>query len=216
MEHTPKTINEELSKYHWTHPEVSFIMTQFRILLEEENLKEQYKFLNLYCNWTLHTEITKSFIGYEILLSISDSIIRHNKKPNHGKWISDAIIEGISLHKVLSEILEIGQQYSIPNINKFNNIIIWTTFATTLVELIFERPVKFPSPQTKHSKKAFETMREQSQKAKDPTAIITELRFYGIQEMQHKYCFEIQCESGFSIHGNFSFITQEMVDHYPS
>jgi hypothetical protein len=33
-------------------------MIHFRIVIEENNLQEKYKYLNLYCNWLVHPQIS--------------------------------------------------------------------------------------------------------------------------------------------------------------
>ena len=48
-----KEIEETLQKATLTKANITYVMAQFRLLIEENNLQEKYKFLNLYCNWTL-------------------------------------------------------------------------------------------------------------------------------------------------------------------
>ncbi len=57
-------INRILSQNKWSESDIYNVMTNFRQLLEENNLKEKYQILNLYCNWTLHTNITQSISVY--------------------------------------------------------------------------------------------------------------------------------------------------------
>src|ERR1035437_6578522 len=120
-----KEIEETLQKATLTKANITYVMAQFRLLIEENNLQEKYKFLNLYCNWTLHTQITGSKTAYRILEYLTDSLISHNKDVKNAKHINDAIIEGLSIHKLLIDVINIGQEYTINATKKFNNLNLW-------------------------------------------------------------------------------------------
>ncbi len=53
-------LEAELKKKIKSELQVVYILSRIRKLLEIENLKGKYPVLNFYCNWSLHSEITKT------------------------------------------------------------------------------------------------------------------------------------------------------------
>ena len=50
-------LNKELEKDIEGEPQIIYILSRIRKLLELQNLQSRYKYLNFYCNWALHAEI---------------------------------------------------------------------------------------------------------------------------------------------------------------
>lgn len=53
-------LDVELKKEIKSEPQVVYILSKVRKILEWENAKEKYKILNFYCNWVLHNKIDKA------------------------------------------------------------------------------------------------------------------------------------------------------------
>ncbi|MCL5772962.1 MAG: hypothetical protein M1536_01085 [Firmicutes bacterium] len=212
-----KEIQETLQKSTWSKESITYIMAQCRLLIEENNLQEKYKFLNLYCNWTLHTEISGSKTAYRILEYLTDSLISHNQDPINSKWINDAIIEGLSLHKLLEDLINVGQEYNITSSSKFSDLNIWKPFTKTLVDILAERPLNFPTLITNSSKSTYDSIIKKAEDSgnKEANAVI------GIQfirdENLGQQCWEIRTigsvQKKVRIVGPIAFINQIMIDN---
>ena len=53
-----KKLNEHISSGINREADVIYLLVQIRKILEQEDLKDIYTFLDLYCDWVLHTNIT--------------------------------------------------------------------------------------------------------------------------------------------------------------
>ncbi len=121
-------------------------MSLFRLVMEDDNSKEKYKYLNLYCNWTLHTEISGSSTAYEILEYIAESIRNYEKNPSTALWLNDAVVLGLSTHKLNSDILNVCQEYNLTEANKFRDIKEWVKFGRLLIDILSNKQLRFPNP----------------------------------------------------------------------
>ena len=77
-----KKIEKQLNIQRYLHESdktVRYILAEIRQILEEDNLKEKYNYLNLVCNWALHIEIKESMTSVGILKNIADSILKNTE-----------------------------------------------------------------------------------------------------------------------------------------
>jgi hypothetical protein len=135
-------IQSILKRNDWDYKDVIVLMHSFRQILEINNTKPKYKYINLYSNWVFHAKITENQVAMAILDILTDSMISHNANPTKRKWINDAIIEGLSLHLLRKEILSFSKDYNVGkdiNIYKFNN---WKNFVSSLIEELLDKPLK--------------------------------------------------------------------------
>ncbi|MBS5907304.1 MAG: hypothetical protein KIC84_08760 [Dysgonomonas mossii] len=128
-------------------------MTNFRQLLEENNLKEKYQILNLYCNWTLHTNITQSISAYRMLERISDALIQYGVGEYEEGRVSDIVIETIALHELFEEIMDLSKKYQIEASVKFQNIDTCYLFTGELLLILLEKPLIIDYNSIKRNKK---------------------------------------------------------------
>jgi hypothetical protein len=49
--------------------------------MEEKRLSDQYKYLNLYCNWICHTRLSNSNTGYLLIEDIFNAVIKNFHTP---------------------------------------------------------------------------------------------------------------------------------------
>lgn len=212
-----KEIDQTLRKSAFAKTDITYVMTQFRLLIEDNNLQEKYKFLNLYCNWTLHSKISESKTAYRILELITDSLISHNKDPQNSKWLNDAIIEGLSLHKLLEDIIDIGQEYDITETSKFADLNSWKIFAKILVDVLVERPLNFPSPITNSAKPIYDSVMKKAEDSghKDENAVIG-IQFVYPDEfptVRNYQLFTLSSKAkNIKIIGPIAFINQDLID----
>lgn len=208
--------NRVLAQKVWSKADVLFVMTQLRQLIENKGLQEKYKFLNLYCNWTVHTEISGSNTGYRILEYITDAFIAQNGDPENTMWINDAVIEGLSLHNLLDDIIKIGQGYNISTSSKFLNLDNWIPFASILLDILIEKPLCFPKVLNNKAKEIHDSIIAKANRSTggDLNAVI------GILFTRDKETDELLWEVNtigsekkqIHIVGQIAFINQKMVD----
>lgn len=188
-------------------------MSNFRLILEKERLQSEFPTLNLYCNWILHDSISASLTAFRILEDLTDSMISHNSDTGT-KWISDAVVEGLRLHRLQIEILKLADQYGI-GIEMIREYFYWKAFVRILLGKLKGRPLLFPE----NPKKKVKTIYER---------IVTKAYFSGHEcngvisvwftELVGKYHWSIKTlatrSGNVKIVGVMHVITQEMVDNY--
>lgn len=157
-------ITEVLSHNNWSKNDILRLMIAFRHIIEERNIQAKYPYLNLYANWVVHTEISKSITAFKILELLTDAMIKHNENPNEGIWINDAVIEGLSLRLLKANIKDLCHELSIKSelLNERDN---WKKFVQFLVSYeLREKPIKFPKKLTDKAKDIFDSIQNKANK----------------------------------------------------
>ena len=214
-----KEINKTLQKPAFRNGDVTYIMSNFRLLIEEKKLQDKYIFLNLYCNWSLHSEISRCRTAYRILEFLTDSFINHYKDPKNSRWINDLIIEGLSLHKLLEDIINIGQEYKIIAASKFSDLNSWILFAKVLVNVLIERPLTFPEPMTSSAKPIYDSIIKKATDSgyKDISAVVG-IQFIYFPEFPTQQHWEIKTLHTIAhkirICGPIAFINQDIINKF--
>lgn len=209
-------VNRILSQEIWTIADITHVMTQYRLLIQDNGLQEKYNFLNLYCNWTLHTRISGSMTAFRILEYFSDCIINSYEDPGNSKWINDAIVEGFSLHKLHDEILKIGQEFEISASSKFTEHGIWIPFGRMVVDNLDGKPLSFPNPINALAKRTYDSILEKAEKSGNlEQKVVNEFSFF---KDKHSWLHSWEIKTidsvnrGYRIMGQVAFINQKMVD----
>jgi len=190
-------------------------MVNVRLIIENKKYQNTYKILNLYCNWILHNQISGSVTAFRILEELTDSMIAHNKGLPNVKWINDAIIEGMRLHRFQAEILDFAKEFDI-NLKTFENLEFWKVFGRILLSTLIERPLKFPKNLTNPKvKKIYDSI---VQKANDSGCLVNgviAISFVNINNQIHWKINTLDPKNKYmDIIGPMSVITQKMVDDY--
>ncbi len=188
------------------------IMINFRLFLEKNKIQSQYKYLNLYCNWVVHNEISQSQIAFNILDLLTDSMIAHNSGNENFKWINDCIIEGLGFHNVQSEIIEIGERFS-ADFKIIENNMFWKIFGATLLNILMDRPIVFPENITnRRTKNIYESI---CKKAKESGSLVNGVISIKFVEYDKKICWSIETletkNRNINIIGPMSIITKEII-----
>ncbi len=124
--------------------QMSSIMLQTRQIIEFEKLKEEYKFLNLYCNWLLHTQLQDSKIIYYILEEANKVIFQNpNRNGNDTNCIIKQISTLLSIENLKNDFIKIYKLKKLP-IFLFDNQENWRKFISLLLLEISDKPLKFP------------------------------------------------------------------------
>jgi len=124
-----------------TVSDVSYTMSLTRQILEKNRLKNKYQILNFYCNWCLHPELTRSMHCYWILEQIADALVIYaDKNPND---FTKRISEIISFKNLKKEINALFKEKRIPRF-LFKSLENWNKFISLLIQIVKEKPIKFP------------------------------------------------------------------------
>lgn len=183
-----KSITELLSHNNWSKNDILRIMIAFRHILEEKGFQSKYPYLNLYANWALHTKISNSITAFRILELLTNAMIAHNANPNEGTWINDAVIEGLSLHLLKTDIENLSDELGVNRmlLSEREN---WKKFVQFLVTYELQRkPVQFPKKIKGKIKKIFDSIQEKANKTLSRNNAVLGISFL---DYQGKLCWKI-------------------------
>lgn len=198
-----------------SNSELVSVMVNFRLIIEEDNLQSNYPILNLYCNWTVHHKISRSNIAYRILEEITDSMIAHNNNPKESQWINDAIIEGMRLHKLQTEILDFSNSLGI-DLKILSNRKFWTDFGNQLLSILIDRPLAFPDNLT-HSRASsiYDSIVRKANESENLLNGVISISFFLLYNKVHWKIVTLDPKmANIDIVGQMVVITQDQVDSY--
>lgn len=120
-------------------------MILIRKMLERMSDSERsgYLILNLFCNWSAHTEITKSKTGFRILAKVNNALvdIKHSSDPTEmGLKMSEAI----GFTELRRELKYFLNQKGVEDKIVENDRIWGLTFLSNLIEILRDVPLSFP------------------------------------------------------------------------
>lgn len=114
--------------------DVVYIMVEIRKLLERSDNKSNYPLLNFYCNWALHTEISRISPARQILEKIEKAI-------SSGKYDPFPVEEFISFEDFRKEIKSFLTEYSLPrDLFDFANEK-WINFRKIFIDILIDCPL---------------------------------------------------------------------------
>lgn len=116
----------ELNREINTEPQVVYVLSRIRKILEITREKSKYPILNLYCNWVLHSEITETE-GKKVNLMLREFIeVPENKYK-------------LSFHlDFLRELNDFLNKNALPTFNNGK----WIKFRFLLTNIISETPIE--------------------------------------------------------------------------
>ncbi len=133
------TLKKHLDSGSLQENDIVPIMTVIRNELENKNEKEKYKFLNLFCNWCVHPQITKSITALEMIELLTESVVQHDQS------------EGKSIHGFRKNIVErfyneLKVFFLVNNLNLgfFNDKKPHLPFFYLVIKVIVNRPLVMP------------------------------------------------------------------------
>lgn len=120
-----------------------YLMVEIRKLIEHgsANIKPEYKNIKFYCDWTLHTEKTRNFIGIE---DIFEKIYLDCKKQieNNVRYPSAPSLISFLYFEVLKDnLLILFTRHNIPT-KMLEQDQIWISFIKRLLEILTDQPIK--------------------------------------------------------------------------
>ncbi len=140
---TAKTeITRLLSADELTKSDAINLMSQLRVCLETESLKNQYPYLTMYCDWTVHPQLSRSAPAFQIIESIADALVDHPNAPDSPGFFDD-ITKAFHFDKFRADCIKALKQFGIPE-TFCSNQVIWDRFLVLLISILLERPLEFP------------------------------------------------------------------------
>ncbi|MBI5778751.1 MAG: hypothetical protein HZA49_04785 [Planctomycetes bacterium] len=144
-------LSQILNQQKLTYSDLVNLITKTRLLIEGENLRNEYQTLNFYCDWCLHTVISRSAKGYKILEQIAD-IFLDDARVDKKTHTNTRMCEVVSLKELRQEFISLYTQYGIP-VFLFTDKQRWKGFCGMLLKELMHKPIEF-QPMSKMSKEA--------------------------------------------------------------
>lgn len=142
MDTAKAEITRLLSGDELTKSDVINLMSQLRICLETDNLRRQYPYLTMYCDWTVHPQLSRSALAFQVIESIADAIINNPNAPNTLAFFDD-ITKAFLFEELRTDCIKVSTHYGTPGKFCTNNDI-WNAFLEFLISILIERPLAFP------------------------------------------------------------------------
>jgi hypothetical protein len=121
--------------------DMCFLMVQARHLLEESPKREEYKVVEFYSNWMVHTKLDRSEVSMSILRDITKVIVK-NWNPTSGNTVNE-VSQVIGMFKLRTELIKLFKEYSLPTAI-FEIEENWKNLAGFLAYFLVNKPVSFP------------------------------------------------------------------------
>jgi hypothetical protein len=115
-------------------------MVHCRELLELRSAQAQYPILNLYCNWTVHTELEGSAPAYRALIEATNALLTSTDPAALGLNISKCL----SFHQLRSELIALFKAEGISP-HFFETVVMWKEFAGQLLKSLIGKRLMFPA-----------------------------------------------------------------------
>ncbi|MCK5708511.1 MAG: hypothetical protein KAI43_12755 [Candidatus Aureabacteria bacterium] len=168
-----------LSLEKWSASNVKAFMIYLRELLESNNIKKSFRFINLYSDWCAHTEITRSHTAFDLLKKLTIGI--------GGELTNPGSIENGDLHKRIidisgilqlrEEIKELLNRYNLPSV-PIDNWDTWKGILGLLLQDLSNKPIKFPNPLPKNLLSIYEKLKLEAKNLGDVNWTITGFCFF--------------------------------------
>ena len=119
-------LNKELEKDIEGEPQIIYILSRIRKLLELQNLQSRYKYLNFYCNWALHAKIDRTEPVADILREVAK--------------LSEKGVKFLTFDHLRIDLKNFFKENNIPE-----NILDkqWLEFTRLLIDIYSDTPLEF-------------------------------------------------------------------------
>lgn len=118
-------LRTELVKDIDSEVQVVYILSRIRKILEINNLKSQYKYLNFYCNWALHSKIDRAE-------PVAD-ILREFLK------LDEAKVKFLTFEHLFANLVKFLKQFDLPEAITKDQ---WFKFCDKLIDIYSDTPIE--------------------------------------------------------------------------
>ncbi len=128
----------EPGNYSFSESNAVHLMVLIRTILERDNAKNKYTTLNLYCNWTVHTELEGSRVGYRMLSDITRILSSQNHQA-----VDDHVSHVLSLGQLRQDLIQVLTAEKVP-VLLLNSVLGWEKVAGQIFKAIINKRLLWP------------------------------------------------------------------------
>ncbi|MGE4422978.1 MAG: hypothetical protein AB7D39_11835 [Pseudodesulfovibrio sp.] len=114
--------------------DVSIVLVNLRIMMEQQRLEVNYPTLKFYCDWSLHDKKSRNIM--KSLRVVSELVNTHF---NETKGINRSLTRSLDTSILRNDIINICHIFSVNHL--LDNDIKWSQFVINVLLLICERPI---------------------------------------------------------------------------
>ena len=180
MKNTEKKLRETLGIARWYPATCKGFMINLRELLEEKSPQSTSPYINLYCDWCAHTQISRSTLAFEILLLLTKSICQHNITPKsvENGDIHKRIIETIGILQLRQEIITVLHRYNL-RATIIEDWVNWKNILGLILSDLQQKPLLFPNPiHSRVHQRIYTAIQEEANLKGQPEWAVIGFRFY--------------------------------------
>lgn len=136
-----KRVRGLLSKSVLSISDVSYLLAQVRIALEERQWQGKYTHVNFYCNWALHARLSLSALCYTVLEQMTEALLAYDsggKEPMEHK-----VSEILSTRRLRTEFAMLFRDLGLPT-DVLDDPAKWTELRGQILFLVLDKPLSFP------------------------------------------------------------------------
>ena len=137
----------EPGRYKLSDNDAIATMVFTRELLEATLTKDRFTVINLFCNWTVHTELEGSTPAYRLLARVTDIFLKTDDPDTRAHLIS----EHFSSAQLRQEFIGLYSENEVPTLI-FESAAGWVMFAGHLFKAILDKPLTFPPNPATHAR----------------------------------------------------------------
>jgi hypothetical protein len=134
-------------KYNFSDNDAISMMVLTRELLEKSKKADKFAVLNLFCNWTVHTELEGSKAAYKILAAVTDIFLSTSDLVKREHLIS----QELSSAQLRQEIIKLYTIYGIST-HIFKSAATWKMFGQHFFKAILGKRLRYPPNPTSNPK----------------------------------------------------------------
>ena len=167
--------------------DICFLMVQARHLLEESPQRKEYKVIEFYCDWMVHSKLDRSEVSVLILRDIT-KVIAKNWNPTSNYTVNE-VSKVIGLFKLRTELIKLFKEYNLP-VTIFDIEENWKNLVGFLTYFLANKLVSFPQENPIKKTKLRMIWEEMIAFDKPANFWIENLTIIGIDDIPH-WCVEL-------------------------
>ena len=199
-------------KYNFSDNDAISMMVFTRELLEKSKNKSKFPVLNLFCNWTVHTELEGSISAYRILAAITDIFLSTNDQDERAHLIS----QELSSTQLRQELIKLYTTYRIPT-HIFESAATWTMFGRHFFKAILGKRLRYPPNPSENprSNSIYNAMLEKAGSRINEAALSLKLQT-GFPKMENRIFWVVECFDSHVVRGLYKNLERDPDFSIPS
>lgn len=179
-------------KYNFSDSDAISMMVFTRELLEKSKKTDKFPVLNLFCNWTVHTELEGSISAYRILAAITDILLSTGDPNKRAQLIS----QELSSARLRQELIRLYTIYRIST-HIFESAATWTMFGQHFFKAILDKRLRYPSNPASNPRASsiYNAVVEKAGSRLDEAALTLRLQT-GLSDIENRIFWVVECFDG--------------------